>query len=143
MTSDVDPGSDRRPASPPARLRLLAVWYQLGALMLLVVGAASLLPAPDIGVNDKLSHSLVYLVLAAWFGLLADSRIALLWTGAGLLAYGILIEMLQWMTSFRFAEAEDVLANLIGIAIGLLVYFTPLRRVLAAVDRLLARIFLR
>ena len=139
----MDPDPDRRPASKPARLRLLAVWYRLGALMLLVVGVASLLPAPDIGVNDKLSHSLVYIVLAAWFGLLADSRIALLWTGAGLLAYGILIEMLQWMTSFRFAEAADVLANLIGIAIGLLVYFTPLRRVLAAVDRLLARIFLR
>ena len=128
--------------SKPARLRLVAVWYQLGALMLLVVGIASLLPMPDTGVNDKLSHTLVYIVLAAWFGLLADNRVALLWTGAGLFAYGILIEMLQWMTSFRFAEAADVAANLAGIVIGLLVYFTPLRRILAAIDRLLARIFL-
>jgi VanZ family protein len=122
---------------------LLGIWYQLGALMLLVVGALSLLPAPEIAVNDKLGHLFVYLVLAAWFGLLAESRIALLWTGLGLLAYGILIELLQSMTSFRFAEWGDVLANLIGIAIGLLVFFTPLRRVLAAIDGLLARIFLR
>ena len=122
---------------------MLGVWYQIGALMLLVVGAASLLPVPEVGVDDKLGHLFVYLVLAAWFGLLVDSRIALIWTGLGLVAYGILIELLQWMTSFRFAEWGDVLANLIGIAIGLLAYFTPLRRILAVVDGLLARIFLR
>lgn len=130
-------------SSQPARLRLLGVWYRLGGLMLLVVGAASLLPAPDVGVDDKTGHVLVYVVLAAWFGLLADSRIALLCTGLGLFAYGILLELLQWMTTYRFAEWGDVLANLVGIAIGLLVYFTPLRRILAAVDALLARVFLR
>ena len=132
-----------RPPAKPARLRLLAVWYQLGGLMLLVVGAASLLPVPDTGVDDKLSHFLVYFVLAAWFALLADSRIGLLWTGAGLFAYGILIELLQWMTAFRFAEPGDVVANLVGIVPGLLIYFTPLRRILVTVDRLLARFFLR
>lgn len=134
---------DTSAASKPVRLRLIGVWYQLGALMLLVVGAASLLPTPQVAVNDKLGHLFVYGILAAWFGLLCDRRVALLWTGLGLLAYGILIELLQSMTSFRFAEWGDVLANLIGISIGLLAYFTPLRRVLATVDALLARIFLR
>ena len=137
------PSGKRSAASKPARLRLLGVWYQLGALMLLVVGALSLLPAPEVAVNDKLGHLFVYIVLAAWFGLLADSRIALLWTGLGLVAFGLMIEALQWMTSFRFAEWGDVLANLAGISIGLLAYFTPLRRILAFVDALLARIFLR
>ena len=111
--------------------------------MLLAVGALSLMPVPDIGVSDKLAHVVTYFLLAAWFSLLATNRIALCWTFVGLVGYGILIELLQGMTGYRFAQWGDVVANGIGIAAGILLYFTPLPRVLRFIDNRLARIFLQ
>ena len=123
----------------PAGLKLIRVWYLLGALMLLLVGVASLMPAPQVGVGDKVSHLVTYAVLGAWFGLLAANRLILGWTVAGLLGYGILLELLQGTTSYRFAEWADVVANGGGILIGTALYFTPLKRLLAYVDQRLAR----
>lgn len=125
---------------PEPRLKLIRAWYLLGLLMLLIVGALSLMPAPEVGVNDKLGHVITYFVLGAWFGLLAPNRLVLSWTVVGLLGYGILLELLQGMTSYRFAEWADVVANGGGILMGSLIYFTPMTRLLALVDRRLARI---
>ena len=131
------------PVTPHGRLRLLAVWYGLGALLLLLVGTASLMPAPDTGVNDKLSHFIAYFVLAGWFGLLASGRPGLVWTVAGLIAYGICIELLQGMTSYRYLEWGDVIANSSGVIVGITLYLTPLRGLLFFVDEILARVFER
>ncbi|MGD8841503.1 MAG: VanZ family protein [Gammaproteobacteria bacterium] len=98
---------------------------------------------PGTGVNDKLSHLVTYFFLAGWFGLLARNRAALFWTFAGLVAYGGLIEILQGTTSYRDAEWADLLADALGAAVGIWLYFTPLRRFLLFVDRGLAAIFLR
>ncbi|MDH3220232.1 MAG: VanZ family protein [Gammaproteobacteria bacterium] len=128
-------------ASMRSRLRLYPLWYGLGALMLLLVAVLSLVPVPEeIGVDDKLAHTVTYFILAGWFSLLASHREALGWTFAGLLAYGMAIELLQGMTAYRFAEWGDVVANGTGIAAGMLLYLTPLPRVLRLVDRNLARI---
>ena len=102
--------------------------------MLVVVAYVSLMPAPDIGVNDKLSHLLTYFLLAGWFGLLARSRIVLGWTIVALIAYGMIIELLQGQTGYRFAEWGDVVANSVGCFAGGTLYFTPLRRLLRFVD---------
>ena len=59
------------------------------------------------------------------------------------MAYGALLELLQGMTSYRYAEWGDILANCCGILIGVLVYFTPLTRVMEFVDRRLSLIFSR
>ena len=127
----------------PATLKLEKIWYLLGGLMLLAVGIVSLVPAPDVGVGDKLSHLVTYFTLAAWFSLLATSRASLGWTIAGLLAYGILLELLQGMTGYRYAEWGDVLANASGTLAGILLYFSPLPRLLNYVDSKLARLWLR
>ncbi len=111
--------------------------------MLLVVGAVSLMPVPDVGVNDKLSHLLAYFVLGGWFGLLATSRVRLGWTIVGLIAYGMLIELLQGMTAHRYAQWGDVLANAGGTIAGILLHFSPLLRLLELVDRKLALLRLR
>jgi glycopeptide antibiotics resistance protein len=137
MTSPVDHG-----ISPPA-LKLIKIWYLLGGLMLLMVGIVSLIPAPDIGVSDKLSHLVTYFILAAWFSLLAANRAILGWTVIGLLAYGILLELLQGMTVYRYAEWGDVLANASGTMAGILLYFSPLPRLLNYVDNRLARLWQR
>lgn len=130
---------DNPGSASPATLRLWKVWYMLGGLMLVGVAVGSLIPAPDVGVGDKLSHFIVYFALGGWFGLLASDRRALLWTFAGLLAFGMLLELLQAMTAYRYAELADVVANAGGCLVGLLLHFTPLRRVLALIDRVLAR----
>jgi VanZ family protein len=137
MTSSVD-----NPVSPPA-LQLLKIWYLLGGLMLLMVGTVSLMPVPDVGVNDKFSHLVTYLFLGGWFSLLAVNRAALVWTFVGLVAYGILLELLQGMTAYRYAEWGDVLANASGTFAGILLYFSPLRRLLSYVDSKLALLWLR
>jgi len=106
--------------------------------MLLMVGTVSLVPAPDIGVSDKLSHLVTYFFLAGWFSLLATNRASLGWTIIGLVAYGILLELLQGMTVYRYAEWGDVLANTSGTMAGILLYFSPLPRLLRFVDSKLA-----
>ncbi len=123
------------------QLKLLRIWYALGLLMLVGVATASLIPLPDIGVSDKFSHLLTYFLLASWFGMLARDRFILIWTLAGLIAYGMLLELLQGQTGYRYAEWGDVVANSIGALAGMTLYFTPLRRLFRFVDNRLASIF--
>lgn len=122
-------------------LCLWKAWYGLGILMLLVVAVLSLMPVPDtgVGVNDKLAHVVTYFTLASWFALLAPQRAALLWTVVGLLAFGVLLEVLQGMTGYRYAEWADIAANASGTLVGALLYFTPLPRLFRLLDQGLAR----
>jgi glycopeptide antibiotics resistance protein len=111
--------------------------------MLLMVGIVSLMPVPDVGVNDKFSHLATYFFLAGWFSLLATNRASLGWTISGLFAYGILLELLQGLTAHRYAEWGDVVANASGTMAGILLYFSPLPRLLNYVDSKLARLWQR
>ena len=120
------------------RLKLLRLWYGLGFLLLLVVMVASLLPAPDIGVGDKPSHLLVYFVLSGWFSLIAVDRTIHVCSLVGLVLFGILIEGLQGLTGYRYAEWGDVLANSLGCLLGSIGYLPPLRRLFAVIDARLA-----
>ena len=126
--------------STRAGLKLIRIWYLLGAFMLLIVGILSLMPAPEVGVSDKLSHLVTYFFLGGWFGLLAANRVALGWTIAGLVFYGVLLELLQGMTVYRYAEWGDVIANASGTVIGIMLYFSPLSRAMVFVDSKLALI---
>jgi len=137
MTSSVDSGVS------PSTLKLIKIWYLLGGLLLLMVGTVSLMPVPDVGVNDKVSHLATYFFLGGWFSLLAANRATLGWTIIGLIAYGILLELLQGMTDYRYAEWGDVLANASGTLAGILLYFSPLPRLLKYVDGKLALLWLR
>jgi VanZ family protein len=120
-------------------LRLIRLWYACGAAMLLAVALVSLMPAPpSIGVSDKLSHLLTYTLLSGWFCLLARRRTVLAGSIAGLIAYGMMIELLQGMTDYRYAEWGDVLANGAGCLLGTFGYLRPLRRAFASIDEKLA-----
>ena len=136
-----DSGDSAAPVS--AGLRLLKLWYLLGVLMMLFVAAVSLMPVTGVGASDKLLHIVTYFVLGGWFGLLAPSRMALIWSAIGLMLFGILLELLQGLTGYRYAEWGDVLANGSGILAGVLLYFTPLVRILAFIDQKLAGFLLR
>lgn len=82
-------------------------------LSLLPVGT----PLPSTG-WDKSNHVLGFAVLGL-LGSLAYRRQELK-VAAGLFAFGVLIEVLQGLSGYRFAEWGDLLADAMGIAAGLL-----------------------
>ena len=129
---------EQNPGATRQSLRLARIWYALGALMLLVVAILSLLPLPDTGVSDKLAHLLTYFLLAGWFAVIARNRVILGWSLTGLIGYGMLIELLQAQTGYRYAEWADVVANTAGCAGGSMLYFTPLKPLFYWLDGRLA-----
>ncbi|TBV99636.1 VanZ family protein [Azotobacter chroococcum] len=68
---------------------------------------------------DKSNHLLAFGVLALLGRLGFPGRHWLV--PSGLFLYGILIEVLQGLTGYRVAEYRDLLADLLGIALGSLV----------------------
>lgn len=123
---------------PP--LELARTWYGLGVLMLATVAVLSLIPisAESVPGGDKLAHLVTYAVLGAWFSLLADRASRLGWSVAGLIGFGILMEGLQALTGYRFAEWADVVANTSGVLLGTLFYLTPAPALLRFFDARLA-----
>lgn len=94
--------------------------------MLALVAFVSLMPSPDIGGNDKVMHYLTYFLLSAGFSTLVRHHRSLIAVAIGLIGYGILLELLQGMTGYRYLEVYDMLANSVGVACGLLVRLSPL-----------------
>ena len=99
-------------------------WRLLLALLLGAVAWFAFLPgSPFDGIpnTDKLQHALAFATLAlvaslAWHpGPRTETRVAI-----GLLLYGLMIEGVQMHLPSRTASAADVLADAVGIALGLL-----------------------
>lgn len=108
-------------------LRYTRRWQFAGIAVLLAVLAFALMPAiwfrlemPDAAflASDKWLHGLTFAFLTVWFsGQYARRsywRLAI-----GMLAFGLLIELCQRMLSYRNAESMDLLADAVGITIGL------------------------
>jgi VanZ family protein len=122
-------------------LHLRPLWFGLACVLLLVVAVLSLAPVtPDIGGSDKLGHFLAYAVLSIVFSVIIRQRKSLWWVLFGLIIFGILMEYLQGLTGYRYADPEDALANSMGVVFGSLFHFSPLRRVLLKVDAYLHRL---
>ncbi len=70
--------------------------------------------------SDKVQHALSYVAMGLWFGAMYELRH--LWRVAlGLFLFGVLVELLQWAMPYgRSADAADLLANSIGIAVAVL-----------------------
>lgn len=108
-------------------LRYARRWQIAGFFLLTTVLAAALVPGewlwseylnlPDF-ISDKLLHGITFTVLALWFsGQCARHSYWRLVTG--LVAFGLLIEGTQRMVSYRTADWVDLVADLIGVAVGM------------------------
>ena len=125
---------------PGFELKLPKLWFGLAIIGLLALGVVSLIPAPDLGGNDKIGHFIAYAMLSAWFSLLVEQRKSLWRILFGLIAYGLFLELLQGLTSYRSGDLADAVANSLGVITGLGFYFSPLRQLLRKLDLwLLAR----
>ena len=105
-------------------MRLAKLWWALGALMLASVLAICLVPLhlpPSAELyNDKVMHVLTFVLLAVWFGALQSATLKKrLLLAVLLLAFGIIIEILQSFTAYRSAEFADFVADAGGVVLGL------------------------
>ena len=90
--------------------------------MLIVVMVFALLPLSDITsprISDKLIHGLAFAVLMTWFGGIFSAR-GWFWVGLGLLGYGVIMELLQNLTAHREFEWWDMIADLVGLGVGVI-----------------------
>ena len=115
------------------------LWLGLWWLAIVLVIVVSLMPPPPMAVPrgfDKLEHLSGYGLLAAGAVLLFARRAAQLRAGLGLVLLGVALEFAQGaLTRARLADPADALANAAGVALGLLLTFTPLARGLQWLDR--------
>lgn len=121
-------------AAAPAQRRW---WRALLALLLAAVTWLALVPDPPRGVStgwDKTNHLLAFAALA-FTGVWAFWRRPRQWPALVivLLAYGAGIEVAQGFLPPRSADAADVLADALGITIGLVLAW-PLTRLASAHD---------
>lgn len=99
----------------------LSVWRLLCALLTLLVAWLALSPAPPELAStgwDKANHAFAFAALA-FVGCQAWRRAAAWRHGLAWLAYGLLIELLQTQAPPRQGEPADLLADAIGIGLGL------------------------
>jgi VanZ family protein len=109
-----------------APLRYSRLWFSMAYALLAIVAIASLLPAPDIGTSDKLLHLLTYAFLSVVFSTLVRLNLSLLKVVPGLILFGIVLEFLQGLTGYRTMDVNDMLANSVGVFLGLIVRLTPI-----------------
>ncbi len=112
-------------------LRYRRLWFGVGIAIALAIAVVCLMPGgklPDVRVSDKTEHLLAFAMLAFWFGSIVVRR-DLVWLALALLAFGALIEVAQGLMRLgRQADVNDVVADGVGILIGLGLALTPLGR---------------
>lgn len=110
-------------------LRFGYFWLAGGIFLLIAVMYFTLTPSskPILITSDKGAHFLVFVALMLWFGGVFRLRMAP-FVALGLLAFGILIELLQSRLSYRSAEVADAVFDLGGIFVGWALAATGLGR---------------
>lgn len=103
-------------------LRYRSAWLGGGWLLVTLVSVLSLMPNPpepfSFSYVDKVEHSIAYASLSWWFCqiyMTARLRVVL-----ALIAMGVLIEILQGLSGYRYFEYADMLANSTGVLLGFL-----------------------
>lgn len=104
-------------------------WQIAGIILLISVLVFALLPAiwfwpksspGSFELSDKFLHGLTFTVLAVWFS--GQYARQTYWKLAlGLLVFGAMIEAIQYLVPYRSAETGDMIADITGITIGLII----------------------
>jgi len=102
-------------------------WKIAGVLLLIAVLTVAMAPplfpwlgtgSPLLMLSDKWLHGITFASMVVWYsGQYARRSYWLL--ALGLLAFGLLIEFCQSLVSYRTAESGDLIADILGILVGL------------------------
>mgnify|MGYP006091892711 FL=1 len=102
-------------------------WNIAGVLLLIAVLTGAMAPPlflwsgtglPSLMLFDKWLHGITFASMVVWYsGQYARRSYWLL--ALGLLAFGLLIEFCQSLVSYRTAESGDLIADILGILVGL------------------------
>ena len=120
-------------------LRYVKYWRAIGWMMVFSIIWLSLTPKPPQLPGffgwDKAQHILAYGSLMYWFDMCHPRH----WRWpVFFVTLGIGLEIVQGVTGFRSFDAYDMLANTVGVVIGLFMVDTPMGLWLEIVDRRLA-----
>lgn len=106
-------------------LRYPWLWMMLGWLLVGAVVFGSVAPGEVLGnmpFDDEIMHGASYGLLTMWFaGLYTRSRHG--WVALFAFLLGVLMELAQSGLSYRSFDPDDMVANAIGIGIGLFFSF--------------------
>ena len=123
--------------------RFPRIWLAALVLGLVASVVICLVPLPRLAASmhhlDKLEHALGYALLAAWAAMLFATRRGLMLAAAGLVAWGVGIEGLQALVPWRSASLADVVANVVGVAVGSMTFATRGANALQWLDARLSR----
>ncbi len=106
-------------------LRYPWLWMVLGWLLVSGVVFGSVAPGEFLGdrlFDDKIMHGVSYSLLTMWFAGLYTRR-RHVWIGLFAFLLGVGMEFAQSSLSYRSFDPEDMVANGVGIGIGLLFSF--------------------
>jgi len=102
-------------------LRYAYFWLAGGLLLMAIVLGLTLAPLGQTlaisFLSDKASHFIAFLTMMLWFCGIVRFRLTPL-VALGLLAFGVLIELLQSQLPYRSAEFADGVYDLAGILTG-------------------------
>lgn len=116
-------------------LRYRGVWLALGWVWVTVIYILCLMPSPPEPLTfpyaDKVEHLLTFAFLMGWFGQFNRRLLAALW----LVLMGISIEVLQGMGGVRMFELNDMVADALGVGLGLVLLKTPLSRTMHGIEQ--------
>jgi len=108
-----------KPMNKYHRIWKLLFWISFVGLNVLALSAASYLPPLEIfNWWDKAQHAIAFGTLAV-LAVLAFPGVSNLRIGLLLIAHGVLIEVLQYFTGYRFGDWQDAVADGVGVLVGL------------------------
>lgn len=115
------------------------LWLFLGVVLIVVVIYLSLTAKPPVIVNftfgDKVGHFLAYAALMGWFGQIFTGRLPLVFFALVFVLMGVSLEFIQGLGRYRQFEYTDMLANTVGVVLGMLLTTTVFKGSLHWVER--------
>jgi len=121
------------------QLRYRRFWLIIGYGMIALVIFLSLTSSPvridtSLPYQDKLFHALAYFSLTFWFMQIYHIRHHMTRWVIFFLCLGLLLEYLQGFDSRRYSEVGDMVANTLGVMLGVGLSMTPLRYTLVKLE---------
>ena len=105
-------------------MKLRALWLAIGWGLVATIVWLSVTPRPpDIGIEhgDKLGHFAAYGAVMFWFCQLYPRLAARAAYAAGFIAMGVALEFVQRSLGYRTFEVLDMVADAVGVGLGLVV----------------------